>query len=61
MGVLAIFPTGTYAGIGTTCVQFEMCYEKHHKKKKKESFYLTAGLQFGPVCKKSFGTFSGNF
>ena len=28
MGVLAIFSTGTYAIIGTTCVESETCYEK---------------------------------
>ena len=33
MGVLAIFSTGTYAIIGTMCVQSETCYEKHHEKK----------------------------
>ena len=27
------FPTGTYTGIGTTCVESETCYEKHHEKK----------------------------
>ena len=33
MGVLAIFSTGTYAIIGTTCVESETCYEKYHEKK----------------------------
>ena len=32
MGALAIFSTGTYAIIGTTCVESETCYEKYHKK-----------------------------
>ena len=32
IGVLAIFLTGTYAGIGTWCVEFEICYDKYHKK-----------------------------
>ena len=32
MGVLAIFSTGTYAIIGMTCVESEICYEKYHKK-----------------------------
>ena len=31
--VLAIFSTGTYAIIGTTCVKSETCYEKYHEKK----------------------------
>ena len=26
------FPTGTYEGIGTTCVESEICYENYHKK-----------------------------
>ena len=34
MGVLAFFPTGTYAGIGTMCVEPEIYYEKYHEKKK---------------------------
>ena len=34
MGVLAILSTGTYAIIGTMCVQSETCYEKYHKKAK---------------------------
>ena len=34
MGVLAIFSTGTYAIIGTMCVESETCYEKYHEKKK---------------------------
>ena len=33
MGVLAIFSTGTYAVIGTMCVESETRYEKYHKKK----------------------------
>ena len=33
MWVLAIFSTGTYAVIGTRCVESETCYEKYHKKK----------------------------
>ena len=33
MGVLAIFYTGTYAIVGTTCVDSETCYEKYHEKK----------------------------
>ena len=33
MGVLDnFFPSGTYTGIGTTCVESETCYEKYHKK-----------------------------
>ena len=32
MWVLAIFSTGTYAIIGTTCVESETYYEKYHKK-----------------------------
>ena len=41
MGVLTVFSTGTYAIIGTTCVESETCYEKYQeknykKKKKKE-------------------------
>ena len=32
MGVLAIFSTGTYATIGTMCVESETCYEKYPKK-----------------------------
>ena len=35
MGDLAIFSTGTYAIIGTTCVKSETCYEKYHENKKK--------------------------
>ena len=33
MGDLAIFSTGTYAIIGTTCVESETCNEKYHEKK----------------------------
>ena len=33
MGVLAIFSTGTYAIIGTMCVESETCYEENHEKK----------------------------
>ena len=33
-GSLAIFSTGTYAGIGKMCVKSETCYEKYHDKKK---------------------------
>ena len=33
MGVMAIFSTGTYAIIGTTCVESETCYGKYHEKK----------------------------
>ena len=33
MGLLTIFSTGTYAIIGTTCVESETCYEKYHEKK----------------------------
>ena len=32
-GALAIFSTGTYAGIGTMCVESETCYKKYHEKK----------------------------
>ena len=31
------FPTGTYTGIGTTFVESETCYEKHHEKKISQS------------------------
>ena len=33
MGVLAMFSAGTYAIIGTTCVESETRYEKYHEKK----------------------------
>ena len=33
MGASAIFPTGTYAGIGTTCVEFENVMKSAMKKK----------------------------
>ena len=36
MGVLEIFSTGSYAIIGTTCVESEKCNEKYHEKKKKK-------------------------
>ena len=32
-GSLAFFSTGTYAGIGTKCVESEIFYEKYEKKK----------------------------
>ena len=32
MGVLAVFPAGTYTITGTMCVESEKCYEKYHKK-----------------------------
>ena len=35
MGVLDnFFPTGTYLGTGTTCVESETCYEKYPQKNK---------------------------
>ena len=47
MGVLALFPTGTYAGIGTMCVESEICYEKYHGKKVGgESDEKTGGWEF---------------
>ena len=50
MGVLAIFPTGAYEGIGTRCVKFEICYEKYHKKK----FVVTRHLVWRHNCKDTF-------
>ena len=32
MGVLVIFSTGTRKGMGTMCVESEICYEKYHEK-----------------------------
>ena len=29
-----IFPAGTYAGIGTMCVEFETCFEKKYENNK---------------------------
>ena len=37
MGVLAIFSTGTFAIIGTMCVESETCYEKYQEKKNRKS------------------------
>ena len=49
-GVLAFFPTGAYAGIGTTYVESEICYEKYHKrrkeKKKKEKKLVLPFIHF---------------
>ena len=39
-GALAIFSTGTYAGIGTMCVESETCYEKYHEKTNKQKMVL---------------------
>ena len=39
MGVLEIFNTGTYAILGTRCVESATCYEKNHQKKKKYEEY----------------------
>ena len=38
---LAIFSTGTYAGIGTMCVESETCYEKYQEEKKYLHLNLT--------------------
>ena len=37
-GLWQFFPTGTYAGIGTTCVEFENVMKSATKKKKKKCF-----------------------
>ena len=67
MGVLAIFSTGTYAIIGTTCVKSETCYKKYHKKTVFEfdKFYngififycTTEGLPGSLVDKLAFALF----
>ena len=42
MGVLDnFFLTGTYTGIGTTCVESEKCYEKYHEKKSSYQFGIS--------------------
>ena len=68
MGVLAIFSTGTYANIGTMCVEPETCYEKYHEKKSSsiqlDSFLMPKkGLQkFGWLrYSKTWKSFSGAF
>ena len=33
-GGFGIFSTGTYMGIGTMCVESEICYEKYYGKKR---------------------------
>ena len=32
-GFVQFFLSGTYTGLGTTCVKSETCYEKNHEKK----------------------------
>ena len=40
-GFWQFFSTGTYAIIGTTCVESETCYENYHEKKMFERKFLT--------------------
>ena len=45
MGLRQFFPTGTYAGIGTTCVEFEIVMKSA---KKKSQVVPEAYLKIGP-------------